>query len=506
MDKQNKQIIIVKLCLLIAALVSSIYLLMLAWYNTLSLDDYGFVADIEQQGHWDYMKDMYLNWQGRFSAFFVSSYLIPIFGRMSNMLPYTLFQIAVGTCVTFLLLKWIVKSKDLSLIWIIALLVNNVAVQAVLESSTYYWLCCEGYFLVPYATMLLVGLLFFCESRNWIRWVGVVLCSLYISGSAENYTPLVIMVLGLYFLWRFFIKKQYRIWKDERILMLFVSLAIMSVGFLFMLFAPGNKVRMGGGSEASGFMQHLAIAPFVLTSIKATAILLLRLLSRSLWYLALFPVFVWLGQDLTKKGVMFPEFKFKNFLISLVALGLFLFISVAACVYGMGWYAPPRANSYLTFVMMACVAYWGIGIGETWGNKNNSKWIVVGTCGSTLVLTVVMILFFIREQPEVKSYHAQIVHRDALIENEVAKDRTEPLAVEPLDIHLRMNSYYHLRNGIYRCLGKTFDKKNETWYPYMPSVLSVNPNDFKNNGLQRYYHAQFEIVGWEQDEVADLKE
>lgn len=82
MDKQKKQIIIVKLCLLIAALVSSIYLLMLAWYNTLSLDDYGFVADIEQQGHWDYMKDMYLNWQGRFSAFFVSSYLIPIFGRM----------------------------------------------------------------------------------------------------------------------------------------------------------------------------------------------------------------------------------------------------------------------------------------------------------------------------------------------------------------------------------------------------------------------------------------
>ena len=92
MDKQKKQLLIVKSCLLIAALVSSFYLLMLGWYNTLSLDDYGFVADIEQQGHWDYMKDMYLHWQGRFSAFFVSSYLIPIFGRMPNMLPYTVFQ------------------------------------------------------------------------------------------------------------------------------------------------------------------------------------------------------------------------------------------------------------------------------------------------------------------------------------------------------------------------------------------------------------------------------
>ena len=96
MEKREKQYLIVKVCLLIAAVVSSAYLLMLGWYNTLSLDDYGFVADIEEQGPWEFTKNMYLNWQGRFSAFFVSSYLMPIFGRMSNMLPYTVFQMAVG--------------------------------------------------------------------------------------------------------------------------------------------------------------------------------------------------------------------------------------------------------------------------------------------------------------------------------------------------------------------------------------------------------------------------
>ena len=500
MEKREKQYLIVKVCLLIAALVSSVYLLMLGWYNTLSLDDYGFVAEIEQQGPWSYTKNMYMNWQGRFSAFFVSSYLIPIFGRMSNMLPYTVFQMVVGTCVTFLLLKWILKSGERSLLWILAVLVNNVAVQAVLESSTYYWLCCEGYFLVPYATMLLVGLLFFSKIRSWIRWMGVALCSLYISGSAENYTPLVIMVLGLYFLWVFFVKKQYQFWKDERMLMLLVSLAIMGIGFLFMLFAPGNKVRMNGGSgEPSGFMQHFALVPFVIISIKATVILVLRLLSRSLWYLSVFPVFIWLGYYLTKQGRSLPEFRFKHFLFSFLALGIFIFVSVAACVFGMGWYAPPRANSYLSFVLMACVAYWGVGIGGMLGKKTDVVWVPPLAYCSSIILVVFMVLFFVREQPEVKNYHAQIVQRNDIVKNEVALGRTEPLALKPLEIHWRPNSYFMLRNGIYRCMGKSFQKENEVWYPYIPSILSKHSDDFKNVGLQRYYDAAFAIVGNDKD-------
>lgn len=493
MEKREKQYLIVKVCLLIAALVSSAYLLMLGWYNTLSLDDYGFVAEIEEQGPWEFTKNMYLNWQGRFSAFFVSSYLMPLFGRMSNMLPYTVFQMAVGTCVTFLLLKWINKSNDLSLLWIVALLVNNVAVQAVLESSTYYWLCCEGYFLVPYATMLLVGLLFFSENQSWIRWLGVVLCSLYISGSAENYTPLVIMVLGFYFLWVFFVKKQYRFWENERTLMLFVSLAIMGVGFLFMLFAPGNKVRMNGGNgEPSGFMQHFALIPFVVTSIKATAILAIRLLSRSLWYLSVFPVFIWLGYDLTKQGKPLPEFGLKHFLLSFLALGIFIFISVAGSVYGMGWYAPPRANSYLTFVLMACVAYWGVGIGGVLGKKTDVVWVRPLACCSSIILAVVMVLFFVRDQPEVKNYHAQIMQRENLIKKEVAIGRNEPLYIEPIYVQRRENTYFLLRNGIYKCFGKTFNKSNEFWYPYM--VSDYEPIDILNPGLSRYYDARFDII------------
>ena len=91
-----------------------------------------------------------------------------------------------------------------------------------------------------------------------------------------------------------------------------------------------------------------------------------------------------------------------------------------------------------------------------------------------------------------------------MIKNEVADGRTSSLVIEPLDIHLRMNSYFLLRNGIYKCFGKSFTKTNETWYPFMPSVLSENPTDFKNLGLKHYYGAQFDIIGWEKDEFPDV--
>lgn len=264
---------------------------------------------------------------------------------------------------------------------------------------------------------------------------------------------------------------------------------------------------MGGGSgESSGFMQHFALVPFVVTSIKATVILMLRLISRSLWYLSVFPVFIWLGNYLTKQSVPLVEFRFKHFLLSFLALGIFIFISVVGCVYGMGWYAPPRANSYLTFVLMACVAYWGVGIGGVIGKKTDVVWVRPLACCSSIILAVVMILFFVRDQPEVKNYHTQIMKRDAQIVKEASLGRTSPLVVEPLKIHLRKNSYLLLRNGIYRCMGRSFVKENETWYPYMPSVLSENPYDFKNEGLQHYYHAGFVIIGWEEEETNNVKE
>lgn len=486
----------VKVGLWLAALATSAYLLMLGWYNTLSLDDYMYLFDIEQLGQLGYVRKIYFTWQGRFSVFFVSSYLMPLFGNMANMLPYTVFQMLIGTLVIFLFLKWGLELQDRLLLFVCAMLINNVAVLALLEFSTYYWLCCMCYFLVPYATILLVGLLFFKKDRRWYEWGLALLCALFISGSAENFTPMVIIVLGIYFLWMVIIKKHYRFWQNEQELMLFICLLIMVVGFFFMLFAPGNKVRLG--DKGLNNMKNFVFVIFMKKSIKATVILIIRMISRSLWYLVIFPVFVWLGCCMRRQGINLKmAVSLKHFILSMLALGLFVFIAVAGCVYGLGWYAPNRANSYMSYVLMAFYGYWGVALGNVVirCDKMVSMWMVC----SCLILLVVMIVYFVNTQPEVKSYHAQIEARDAMIENEVKAGRRAPLVIEPLVVHQKYNSYYLLRKRISNCFGKSYNKENELWYPYMPSVLNEKPSDFKNNGLRNYYHAQFDIIGWTKD-------
>ena len=62
----------------IAAICTTTYLLMLGWFNTLSLDDYGFVVDLSHYTPWEWTKFMYMTWQGRFSDFFVSGLIYNI--------------------------------------------------------------------------------------------------------------------------------------------------------------------------------------------------------------------------------------------------------------------------------------------------------------------------------------------------------------------------------------------------------------------------------------------
>ena len=64
-----KKKVLIDILLIIAATSSTIYLSYLSAYNVLSLDDYGFVADLGTKSIWKYVADLYMNWQGRFSAF-----------------------------------------------------------------------------------------------------------------------------------------------------------------------------------------------------------------------------------------------------------------------------------------------------------------------------------------------------------------------------------------------------------------------------------------------------
>lgn len=494
---KEKVSLIIKILLGLAVLFTTAYLLMLGWYNTLSLDDYGFAVDMRSHTPFSWMKQMYLTWQGRFSGFFVSGLIFDLFGNGFYLWIWTILHLLLGYVVVWLYMKNVVKIKDMCISIGISILLTNITICSVFEISTFYWLCCAGYFLVIYATLLLIYILFYARRREWVRYIVAILCALYVSGSAENYTPLVLLVLGLVWL--------YSIIKDtksssfgvafQRHLLLFIVCAILGIGFLVMVLAPGNEVRLNKGGQTAGFMHQFAFVPFVKKVVIANFVFGLRLLSRGLYVLGVFPIAMWLGRWMQEHNVVIDaESIWKRVIFATVSLAIFIFIAVTACVYGIGYYPPLRAMGFVLFVVMAWVLYCGILVGYRYSEQLNK---CINCC--LLICLCLWIgygcYYTIKEQPAAKHYYEYIQDRDTQIQQLAATGNTSSVNIPQLTLPYWPNSYSYVRNFVNRCVGSK-QVVRENYFPYMTSDLCDNPNDFKNNGLKLYYNADFDLYGY----------
>ena len=322
-----------KFGLLIATVTSSFYLFMLGRYNVPALDDYGYVAMVEDDGLLSLISTTYNGWQCRFSTFFVNGLFWLAFGRASNLIWVTIIMLLSGWWVTWRLLMGLSRKYGLKaprfVLWLVVVLTVNVGVLSYLEPATFYWLCALNYTISIWVTMLLVYAVFYCESKLWLRWILVLVSSLYISGTAENYTPLVIMVLGIVWLVRWIVQRKDGFWKSKENVMLLVSLVIMGIGFLVMLMGPGNKKRLGGdGMEGEMAIASLSLGKVMLTTAKASCILALRFLSRSYYFLLMLPVFI--GFGLSCEGELRERMSIRRTACVLGLLLLFFLVAVSA--------------------------------------------------------------------------------------------------------------------------------------------------------------------------------
>ena len=485
-----------KVLIVLAATATTAYLLMLGWYDTLSLDDYGFAVDMSHYTPWEWMKEMYMTWQGRFTGFFVSGFIFEIWGRSGSLFSWTVIHLLLGYGVTYLYARDVLHIQDMVYRIGVTILVTNIIIMSVFEISTFYWLCCAGYFLVIYATLLLFYVIYVAKWKEWLKVIVAVLCALYIGGSAENYTPLVLMVLGL--LWLRDVIRETKISSFKSAFskhwLTFLICAILGVEFIAMVAAPGNKVRMQNGEEIVGFMYGFNAVLFVKKTIIANVIFALRLISRGLYWLGLLPIFIYVGKMLRENGVTITSNKVgKRILVATVLSIGFIFIAVTACVYGIGYYPPLRSMSYISFAVVAYLCYVGCLFGYRMAEKK-SGWVMTLAVCSFVGWSVFAGYEFAREYPEVKRYHDFISVRNKLVQRETINGRTEVLYIDAYEAPQWKNTYSYLRTAINRCVGskKTVE---ELYFPYMVSNLDKeNPDDFKNKGLQEYYNADFKIL------------
>lgn len=492
--------VLIHIGLVLFASVSTIYLLLIGWNNALALDDYGYVSLVEENGVWGMMRMAYQGWQCRFSTFLVNGLVFLLFGRARNLIGVTILMLFLGWGVMALLFSGINRTYKLgipvSIICLVSIIVVNVGIVSFLEPATFFWLCALNYTVSIWMTLLLIYALFFYVGNRLTRWILIVISSLYISGTAENYTPLVILVLGVVWVIRLVFVKGQTSQQKEVSVMLFTSLVIMGIGFLVMLLGPGNKNRLEGISEGSLAIASFTFSQILFRIIKGSAILLLREMSRMHFFLIMFPVFWGIGALYCKKSPT-KEITTAHGVLVVALFLLFAIISVAACVVGIGWYAPPRAFGYLSFVMMGICAYLGVKLGMRY--HKNSAAHRSSLMLFSLIGTMVFVVMIARDKPIIENYHDYVSSRNERIQenkenvDEGRQTNETPFVCQSFASQWRPNTYSLLRNCINRCLGKS-KRYYEPQMVLMESTLSSDANDWRNRDLQNYYHAGFDIV------------
>jgi len=481
--------ILTKIAFAIAIVCSTVYLLMLGWYNNLLLDDYGFVAEVDRGGAYGLMHAAYYGWQCRFSGFYVLGWIFKVWGHASNLIGYTILLLLLGYGAIYYALKNITRIENKFILFGSAVLITNISVMAYFEMSTFYWVCCAVYTLSTYAAIALFTAIFFNNGTLWTRWLIVVLCSLYISGGAENFTPVVIATLGLVLLYQMISNRTWRFGTNPQQQMIVASLMILCVGFLAVLLGPGTHSRETG---MNGFAGNFAIIPYFVKLASALAVFTMRLLSRSLYYILLLPIGFIIGKNMKYST------QYSNWKLVLLSLGVVLgviVLSVAASVYGMGWYSPLRSYSFVSFILSSVVIYWGILIGRHY-NKSRIERSMLITC---LIVAAMSIYFYRTEQPLVADIHTQIGIRHNQICAANQMNRTEPLIIEKIEYPHIPNTYAILRKTIntIRGNGNAIISAPNEYFPYERYALSKDSNNWKNQQVEQYYNAQFNIIGWE---------
>lgn len=474
------------LCFLLTAMTTILYLLILGYYALPTADDWGWARDVANRNPFGFVKFFYFGWQGRYSALLIDGALCKYLGWNEHLLGFTIVELLFGYGAIYLLLHDVFKVQNSAIFAIMTIVITNLGVMAFPEIGTFYWLCTTNYIHEIWLTIYMIWFIFYCK-YIWLSWIGMILCAIYLGGCAENYSPVLALVLGCLWLGRMVQYRDWRVWLYPKDLLLFAACILICVGFLIMLFAPGNDVRMEAEGSYS-LMNHFSISIFVIKTFKASVVLLLRMLSRGWYFICAFPLFLLLGTQVPEE---LPKLTWQRALLSLgITVGIII-ISVAASVYGVGWYATMRANCFITFVLMAWVAYVGVLLG--YKLKEKESLVTISVITAALAIMVTAVVYIIIEYPIVRKYNQDVVAIHHQMQQYVAEGRTETIYISPVEIKYRQSSYGYVRNALQVIFHKP-KRYHEHYFPYEPFQLTSNPKDWRNLSYKSWLGAEFDII------------
>ncbi len=337
------------------------FILKIAFYNRLALDDYCFKAWLKEYGFWGAVYYNYTTWQGRFGSQMLINLTLQLYEVIPNLLFYHIFLIGIYLFSIFKILSKILPQRILKnwQIFALSLLIFNSFLLTAYDFSAFYWLNASAMYFGGIAFALLGFSEIVSPSQSVFSYLILSISFLIAGSSSESFGLVLLLFLSillafqlfpylLTFAIRFFHLETVKFkLKDKKIVLAF---AFCLLSFLVMVLAKGTWERKSTFPEM-GIMYALY------RSIKYVYYTVLALTVQKSIFLVVFAIsMMYVGAlcrnntSINEKGIV------KLLIVSILFLPLLLVIGVFPNVYAMGGIGAYRSLTHLAFYVLVYTA------------------------------------------------------------------------------------------------------------------------------------------------------
>lgn len=398
--------------------------ILLGWYNTIAKDDWDFLHSLKVYGFLGTIKAYYYSWQGRISAYIITSATLLLNNYTNGLFVYYLFVVILFVASIYSLMNTISERNGIpikqSLGWLLSIYFFIFFHEMVYDKSTLYWLAASASYYSGLAFALAGFAVLVSQSNLAVKTVLVFFLFLFAGCSVEHYGFIFLVLLIVALLTAFLFQKN-NILVENRT-GLFVATIACTLGIVIMMNSPGLEFRRAGFP-------------------KPDIISVLKIAANSIYHFYKFMFLPDLGKMILFAspflyfGNKFANTEKKNNSLYLILIILFFILCIVLfsfliLAYGTGGMGQPRTQTHIAFILALGFSVVSFIVGYTLQISRQISLLLFLVSVVVWGMTYFQNLF--RTVPESIKYSQSVTTRNALIESEKKSGRTESLLLDSL--------------------------------------------------------------------------
>lgn len=477
----KSKITIDKLVLIGLVLLNGLFLVywcVLAYYSRLHYDDLHFLWESREKSLIGFVKYNYLCQSGRFVIYGINWAVSVVSDFFGTFQCWAVLYYFVGLGLSWLAVRDLPFNVSRWGLFLCLCLIYNLYILTNIDFPTFFWPCAMMYYISMPAALLVLRYMNY-QRLNWNQWILFVFAVVFIGGTYETFTPMVLLMLlmnGLYYCQ----SKDWDLketWLMPQVKRLFLTVVILIILMVIVVAAPGNYVRLST-SIGEGFQHPIGLKGWIGAEIEAISIFFYLLSFYIPYYLVVFALSYSVG---CKSPRQIRISKIKTVLVLFFGFVVYLIISAIPNVYLYNSFGIQRTYTHVVLALLMTIA----AIGFVSGVGSQPGLAVWGSMVGIMTLVIIMCVNLCFDIPTAKAYAEAVDERVDYLCELRDKGQTETITVAPLPVPYTED----VKHFVMTRLGKDTPK---TVLYYISDTDTV-PNEYEYH-MKRVLNLDFDFV------------